>query len=48
MRMLPKDKGRQHAAKCRRATEREVEKQWFPEFVSAVELARRQTHRGSG
>ena len=34
-------------AACRRsaawATEREIAMPWFPEFVSAVELARRQT-----
>ena len=43
MRMLPEGKGRQPGGSAGWARERGVAMPWFPDFVSAVELARRQT-----
>src|SRR5947207_7270180 len=43
MRGSPVDNGRQPAGRAGGVRERGVAMPWFPDFVSAVELARRQT-----
>jgi hypothetical protein len=43
MRMLPEDQNRQSAGPVLPPEEQEVAMPWFPDFASAVELARRQT-----